>query len=718
MVNPEIPAGGATGGAARGSSSPRFRIVVGLGGLLLVAAALALWLRPDRWLWPDRPPPAAPVVVDDDDPDQVLAVVNPGYVGIEVCAECHAERAAVVKTSRHYLACRPATGAAAPGFKPGRGLFTTRVPGMRFEMTRTGNDFFATGVQATAQGEERVSYQIGLVYGSAGKRDEMYFAWQDDRLYHLPVAWLYPFDRWGHAVNSIHGRETPPSCLECHNTWVAHVPGSANRYRRDDMILGVTCERCHGPGREHVEYHRAHPDDPAHAILHPGTLSRERKMDVCGQCHGNTRALGTAFSYRPGQPLDAYFHNVHTKYPEDDTTNQVRYLGESKCFQKNSTMTCITCHDPHRPKSRQGGCYKCHTAAACTEQPRLPEAVRGDCVGCHMPPRVWMHVHFYSTTDDQYLPIAPRADHRIGVYPEAKQAVLLAWRRKQNDTTSRAEAERLAAQLTQHWLNEAEHRRRAGRFKAAIGAFREALQVEPNPTTRQRLQEVIARQNELDDLVIAETNVDRRHPEEAIRLLKKVLKIKPDYAYAHGELGTIYAMTGRRDEAITHLQAVAQCDPNDSHGVTMLASMAYIDGRLEEAAALCAKAQEIEPGHARNHYIWGQALMKLERWEAAAEQFRKTLVSNPTHGGGNQGLSEVLRRQGKAAEAVRFARRAVRWSDPRNADVLLTLADAYLGAKRAADARTTLEKALDVAETNNPALVPTILERLRTLPQS
>ena len=58
----------------------------------------------------------------------------------------------------------------------------------------------------------------------------------------------------------------------------------------------------------------------------------------------------------------------------------------------------------------------------------------------------------------------------------------------------------------------------------------------------------------------------------------------------------------------------------------------------------------------------------------------------------------------------------MRWSDPQNVDVLLTLADAYAAATRTADARRTLEKALDVAETANPALVPTIRDRLHGLP--
>src|SRR5262249_46334405 len=118
------------------------------------------------------------------------------------------------------------------------------------------------------------------------------------------------------------------------------------------------------------------------------------------------------------------------------------------------------------------------------------------------------------TTDDDYLPIGPRSDHRIGVYPEARQAVLLAWLRTQSDDKSRAEADRLAGQLSQHWVNEADQRLRAGRFTGAMGAFREALKIAPNPTTRQQLQEVMKRQSELESRVQEAGELLRRRPVE------------------------------------------------------------------------------------------------------------------------------------------------------------------------------------------------------------
>ena len=58
-----------------------------------------------------------------------------------------------------------------------------------------------------------------------------------------------------------------------------------------------------------MAFHQAHPGAAAdEAIVHPGSLSRERRMDLCAQCHSNaTKPRGPVFSYRPGEPLEAYF---------------------------------------------------------------------------------------------------------------------------------------------------------------------------------------------------------------------------------------------------------------------------------------------------------------------------------------------------------------------------------------------------------------------------
>jgi tetratricopeptide (TPR) repeat protein len=698
----------------------RWVVWLSLSILAAAGAALALWWSTSSTAIDiTKPEP-------DDIPDPV--VLNPGYVGPQACSECHAKRVTEFLTTPHARACRVARAGDMPaGFEPGLGIHQTRVPGLRFEMRHAGDDFTITAIRANPAGEERSTSHINLVYG-ANKADEVFFCWHGNRLYEQPVVWLHPLERWANITLAESGagdfsRSATRRCLECHNTFFEHATGTPNQYRPEIFLLGVTCERCHGPGSEHVAFHRAHPGvEDATGIIRPDLLERERQIEVCAQCHSNAiKPRGPAFSYRPGEKLDEHFRTIQTKHPEDDhVANQVHYLRQSKCFQK-SDMTCITCHDPHRPHapgdagSARRSCAKCHQPTDCLEQPRLPVAVRGDCAACHMPQRIWMNVHFH-TDDDQYVPAIRRFQHRIAVHPEATREVLLSYHRGQPGEASRREAERLEKELVEYWLRETEKRRVEYRFLGAIGAAREALRVSPVAEARRKLEELVGTQVTIDTEVGRGLgHLERMQFAEAIEAFEKILVHKPDHALAHGRLGTAYASVGQRALALEHLKAAARYDPDDPYGDSMLGWLAYLDGRTEDADAAYRRADEVEPFNAPISYRWGLVLLQRGRIPEAAERFRKALAANPNDAGACQGLAHALRQQGQAAEAVRYARRAARLTDFRNADVLISLTDAYADVGRLDEARDAAAKALAVAEGGAPEVVLQIRRRLEEL---
>jgi tetratricopeptide (TPR) repeat protein len=698
-----------------------FLWTVGALALLALGAggAKLLWLRPSL----PHPSQAAP---SDDDDIAELVVANPGYVGPQVCAECHATRVAQFLKTNHFRACRePCDGAMPAGFAPGKGTFAARESGLRFEMTQSGGDFLHTAVQATSAGEKHAATRIAWVYG-AGDADDVYFGWHGDKLYELPVSWLHPQQQWGiapryrYSTENDFSRDATPRCVECHNTWVGHVAGTLNEYRREGAILGVTCERCHGPGSDHVAFHRAHPGaKTGEHIVHPGRLSRDGLMDLCAQCHSNAiKYRGPAFSYRPGQPLEASFKSLATKHPEDDhVANQTQYLRQSKCFQTSDTLTCTTCHNPHRPKGPtaaaavEPACLQCHKPAQCGAQARLPEAVRENCIGCHMPRGIKINVHFH-TKDDTYVAPILRSQHRIAVYPAAEQAVLLAWHRSQPDAASQQEAGRLAKTLVAHWLSEAEQCRRDYRFMAAIAAVREGLRVDPTPAVRKKLLEATAMVDRLEaDTIAAGRQFHEQRYAEAIESYKRILAVKPDQAIAHGKLGMLYWMTGRNEEAVAELELVAKYDADEPYGYSVLGWMNYLQGKPGDALEFYRRADEIEPFDSQINYKWGLALLKVGQAEEAGERFRQALQADPRHAGACQSLSHALRRQGQWNEAVRFARRAVRLTNGDNADVLLSLADAYADAGRFTEADGAIAEALEAARRTNKELLPRIHER-------
>ncbi|MDB5389967.1 MAG: mtrA [Planctomycetaceae bacterium] len=635
---------------------------------------------------------------------QPVRYSNPGYVGAKVCGECHQARLDEFRKTRHFRACCTPEGDQAPvGFEPGTAEFTSSNWPFRFQPVREAGGYLEkiTGETPSRRIDER--HRIDLVYGSKGKADEVYFTWQENRLFELPFAWLHPWNCWGKQIYGDVGdnvlRTTTPRCLECHTTYFEHVAGTENEYHRESILPGVTCENCHGPGREHVDHHRTHPGlKEAFAIVHPGHLSRERQMDLCAQCHSPAlHHRDKLLSYRPGDDLDKHFRSLTIEGIENDhVANQTKYLRRSKCFQGSDSLTCHTCHDPHRstdPKVAGDACAKCHQPTACHAHERLPVAVRGQCVDCHMPNYYRVAVKFRIADDEYVFPMRPR-EHRIGIYPRAHQEVLLGWHKGQSTPTSRDESEHLTKELVESWTKEGDNLRAADRFVAAIGAYREALRFAPESAVRSKIAHAIQIQSELDaGRLEAQQLVAQGRTGEAIESLENLLKLSPSQATVHGRLGTMYEIKGQHEKALEHWAAVNRYDPDDAYGHNMRGWTAYVNGRYAEAIEAFRRADALLPATAEINYRWGLACLGAKDAKMAAERLRVSLKANPEHVGAMQAMSHALREQGKFPEAVSFAAEAARRSNYQNFDVLISWIEASLDAHRADDVQEAIERA-------------------------
>jgi len=94
---------------------------------------------------------------------------------------------------------------------------------------------------------------------------------------------------------------TNPACLPCHTTGYGLATGLQDVYR-DNHLINVTCEACHGPGALHVReqtilrYHLDEsfllpPEDPVNL-----PFRKEVPMEVCLKCH--TKEWSPNFDYK------------------------------------------------------------------------------------------------------------------------------------------------------------------------------------------------------------------------------------------------------------------------------------------------------------------------------------------------------------------------------------------------------------------------------------
>jgi hypothetical protein len=351
-------------------------------------------------------------------------------VGDATCLSCHRDKASYEGTAHRLTTRLPTRDAIRGSFREGENVLRSADPDVYFRMHADSTGFYQTAVMGkapdTVTRTERVSYVVG-----SGRRGQSFLYWSGDRLFQLPVSYWTSLHRWiGNpgpmrvAPRASFDRAIAPRCLECHSTWMDWVPDLTvvNRYRPDSAILGITCERCHGSGREHVARERsAFHALRQPAVVSPTRLSRERQMEACAQCHAGPGSSNTPpFTYVAGQRLEDYLvlRQPPPRAVGDVHDNQVALLESSRCY-RSSRMTCLTCHDVHRTQrdvvALSGRCLQCHQEQSCGLFPQRGHALAGRCVDCHMP--VQASNLIVSELEGQEKRAEIRT-HWIRVYPE------------------------------------------------------------------------------------------------------------------------------------------------------------------------------------------------------------------------------------------------------------------------------------------------------------
>jgi len=201
---------------------------------------------------------------------------------------------------------------------------------------------------------------------------------------------------------------------------------------RKTLVMGIDCERCHGPGLNHVNYHGAYPHiKEAKYIVTSQTLSRQQRLDACAVCHsGNDKQKETStFRFKIGDTLSNFFspYGVHrdSNYDFDVHGNQYGLLSESKCFLRSRTLECSTCHDPHTNVSTDltvysQKCQSCHSNpdhSSLKMDAAMISTMKNNCIDCHMPEQPSRAISFQlagSNSTSAYL----LRTHKIAIYSE------------------------------------------------------------------------------------------------------------------------------------------------------------------------------------------------------------------------------------------------------------------------------------------------------------
>lgn len=329
------------------------------------------------------------------------------FLGDKKCKECHQDQFKDWEGSHHDKAMQIAT----------RESILADFKGEKFSSQGVNSHFFEKKGEffANTEGPDGKNHDYKIVYTFGITPLQQYIVqFPDGHFQCLRTAWdskknkwfdLYPnfkvvHSEWLHWSRG--GLNWNNMCADCHSTNVRkNYDSDKHSYDTKFALINVSCEACHGPGKQHVSDVATQGKSYQNTGTMKMTLDTKPKelVDQCARCHVRREQFSGNYNYE-GTFLDHYFPQLITQpiyYSDGQILDEDYVYGsfvQSKMYKHD--VTCTNCHNPHSTKLKLQGnalCSQCHdTKKYDTEKhhkhPMGSESAQ--CINCHMPGRFYM----------------------------------------------------------------------------------------------------------------------------------------------------------------------------------------------------------------------------------------------------------------------------------------------------------------------------------------
>lgn len=368
--------------------NPKYTVMLAT-AVIACASTLVIAQRPAATAAATPAPAAASAaqVPTSAAPEQAPATA---YVGSQACRRCH------TATYERWAKTRMANVVRDPKEHPESvlGDFSKPDPAVTFTL----NDVaFVYG----SKWKQRYFKKVGNDYFPLGAQ------WDVTKKVWRPYLVAPNTDWWvPRYPASNDGRPTGPLCDGCHSV-------NYNIQNKTVTEWNVGCEKCHGPGGDHVR-------QPTVAnIVNPAKLDYVRATDTCIQCHSQGQPLSNPklgqyydwpVGFHQGRNLKDYWTLEEHKLGETSFTHFADGTAQKNRMQGNDFaqsvmyrrgVTCFSCHDVHGTgndadliKPARDLCLTCHgpsspngphTATIEDHTHHARGSAGSDCLACHMP---------------------------------------------------------------------------------------------------------------------------------------------------------------------------------------------------------------------------------------------------------------------------------------------------------------------------------------------
>lgn len=678
--------------------------------------------------------------------DPTPAPASNNYTGSVSCKSCHQQEHADWQQSHHYMAMQPATDSFVLGDFNNSTLTADGVTSRFFK--KDGRFFINTEGDDGKYHDYEVKYVFGftplqqyLVEFPGGRMQATRVSWDcvSKKWFHQYAGDKIPAGDWLHWTGN--GQNWNTMCAGCHSTNVkkGYNPDT-DTYHTTYNEINVSCESCHGPGQQHIEYINGNEYKEGKRIagsllqLYAGS-GQMPEVNTCGYCHARRVDITEQVpvgaevmqDYIPELPTREFFYADGQMNDED--YNYTSFL-QSRMFHKG--VQCSNCHNPHSGQLKLNGplvCGQCHQAEkyeAPAHTLHAPGTNNVNCITCHMPSKVYMgndlrHDHSFriprpDLTDKYGTPNTCNACHsnKTAKWAAEKIAAQFGDKRRYHFAEDLVPGSQLNAQSETH-LNKLLTdtaipdivRAATLRYFSLLGTENAGRVLARHSTDSNALVRrtalsgllnyapsvwMDAASKALEDpalgVRIAAANLMTSLPSSqmpsnyfaafsrAKTQLDQFIIFQTDFAQGNLQAGDYYR---RQNDLLAAEKFYRRAIAKDSQLVvarTNLAATLNATGKNQEAMQQLVVASRIDP---RNDHIWyslGLLYAEMKDYAAAEKALTQCIALNQNNLRAQYNYGLLLQQQGKTAAAANVYTKALQ-ADPYNGDILNALVILY-----------------------------------------
>jgi tetratricopeptide (TPR) repeat protein len=573
---------------------------------------------------------------------------------------------------------RPAAANIVEDYKVRNTLYN-RASDRSYTMLERDGKWYQRRSQTGYEGRETsvIEKQVEFVIGSGNHSRSYVYKNAEGNLAEMPVSWYSEKGGyWGmspgydRASQADFSRVIVNECFSCHNAYPQSADPDAlkradnftNPQFGDKVPEGIDCQRCHGPGRAHIEAAgsgKATKETIRAAIVNPAKLDRDRQLETCLQCHLETTSRMASrlprydkapFSFKPGESLNdhfAYYDYAPGTGHEDrfEIVNAGYRLMMSACF-RSSQMTCTTCHNPHDiPRGEEALKHYDAVCSGCHATVHAEKASgKSDCIGCHMPKRRADDV-VHAVMTDHFIQKNKPARDLLAPLQEADFASF--------DTYRGEIVPYYMKNPDQLYTDVAQVQNSTDR---APGLLRFAQDIEKNPSARAEFY-----------YELAEGYEKSGNHAEAVRWYDEALQRNPGFRPAVDGLAVALIGAGNLDRSAAVLEKAVTAGIADTVALTDLGNVYLKQGKLDAAQQVLNRALAVNPDTPEAQNLLGLTLEQKQDRARAEQAFRASISLQPDLAAAHQNLANLLAGSGDYAQARYHFEKAIAF-EPNNAD--------------------------------------------------